>query len=47
MFLLTAQIVKKSLIFIFQEFFASINKNFILAGRPDTRLSSYEIESLS
>ena len=27
----------------FQEFFASINKFFILAGRLDTRLSFYEV----
>ena len=29
--------------FFFQEFSASINKNFILAGRLDTRLSFYEV----
>ena len=32
----------KTLITIFQNFFASINKNFIFAGRIDTRLSFYE-----
>ena len=29
--------------FCFQEFFASIDKVFILAGRLDTRLSFYEV----
>ena len=37
----------KSLISIFQEFFASINKIFILAGRLGTRLSFYEVCRLS
>ena len=32
----------KSLISVFQEFSASINKTFILTGRQGTRLSSYE-----
>ena len=38
---------RKSLISDFQEFFASINKSFILAGRLSTRLSFYEVETLS
>ena len=33
----------KSLISVFQEFFASINKTFNLAERRGTRLSSYEV----
>ena len=33
----------KSLISVFQEFSASINKTFILAGRLGTRLSFYEV----
>ena len=32
----------KSLISVFEEFSASINKNFILAGRQGTSLSLYE-----
>ena len=34
---------QKSLISVFQEFFASINKIFILAGRLGTSLSIYEV----
>ena len=34
---------EKSLISVFQEFFAIINKNFIFAGRLDTRLWFYEV----
>ena len=34
---------KKSLISVFQEFFANIDKNLILTGRLDTRLSFYEV----
>ena len=37
----------RSLISAFQEFFASVNKTFILAGRLDTRLSFYEVQTLS
>ena len=33
----------KSLISVFQEFTATINKTFILAGRLGTRLSFYEV----
>ena len=33
----------QSLTSVFQGFFASINKTFILAGRMDTRLSFYEV----
>ena len=33
----------KSLIFAFQEIFASINKTFILEERLGTRLSFYEV----
>ena len=33
----------KSLISVFQEFSASINKTFILAGRVGTRLSFHEV----
>ena len=32
---------------VFQELFASINKMFILAGRRSTRLSFYEVKTLS
>ena len=32
----------KSLISVFQEFFASINKSFILSGTLNTKLSFYE-----
>ena len=35
--------LQKSLISVFQEFFACINKIYILAGRLGTRLSFYEI----
>ena len=38
---------RKSLISVFQEFFASINKVFILAGRLGTRLLFYEVLGLS
>ena len=38
---------QKSLISVFQQFFASINKIFILAERLGTRLSFYEVETLS
>ena len=34
---------KKCLISVFQEFSASINENFILAGKLGTRLSFYEV----
>ena len=34
---------RKSLVSVFQEFSASINKTFILAGRLGTRLSFYEV----
>ena len=34
---------RKCLISVFQEFFASINKTFILAGRLSTGLSFYEV----
>ena len=37
----------KSLISVFQEFFASINNIFILAGTLGTRLSFYEVWTLS
>ena len=37
----------KSLISLFQEFPASINKSFILGGRLGARLSFYELEALS
>ena len=33
----------KSIISVFQEFSASINKTFLLAGRLGTRLSFYEV----
>ena len=33
----------KSLISVFQKFFASVNKIFLLAGRLSTRLSFYEV----
>ena len=35
--------LRGSLISVFQEFFASIDKIVILAGRLGTRLSSYEV----
>ena len=38
---------EKSLISVFEEFFASINKIFILEGRLDTRLLFYEVQTLS
>ena len=34
--------LRENLISVFQDFFASINKTFILVGRMSTRLSSYE-----
>ena len=34
---------RKSLVSAFQEFSASINKNFIVTGRLGTRLSFYEV----
>ena len=34
---------RKSLISIFQEFLAIIDKIFILAGRPHTRVSFYQV----
>ena len=34
---------RKSLISVFQEFSASINETFILAGRLGARLSFYEV----
>ena len=37
----------KSLISVFQRFFATINKIFILAGRLSTRLSFYEVFRLA
>ena len=37
----------KSLISVFQEFFASINNIFILAGRLGIRLLFYEVCTLS
>ena len=37
----------KSLISLFQEFFASIDKAFILAGGVGARLSFYEIQTVS
>ena len=37
----------KSLISIVQRIFVSIKKIFILAGRLDTKLSFYEVETLS
>ena len=37
----------KSLISVFEEYFASFNKIFILAGRLGTRLSFYGIQTLS
>ena len=37
----------KTLVSVFQEFFASVNKTFILAGRLSTWLSFYEIYTLS
>ena len=37
----------KSSIYVFQEFFASINKTFILEGRLGARLLFYEIEDIS
>ena len=37
----------KSLISVFQELSANINKNLILAGRLRTRLSFYEVQTIS
>ena len=37
----------KSLISVFQRFFASMNKILILMGKLDTRLSFYEVQTLS
>ena len=34
---------RKSLIYVFQEFSASVNKTFIFAGTLSTRLSFYEV----
>ena len=35
--------LREKFYFVFQEFSASINKTFILAGRLDTKLSFYEV----
>ena len=35
--------LRESLITVSQEFFASINKNFISVGRLSTRLSFYKV----
>ena len=37
----------KSLISVFEEFFASINKILILAGRLATRISFYDVYTFS
>ena len=34
--------LREKLVFVFQEFLASVSKVFILAGRQGTRLSFYE-----